>query len=432
MRSVALTGNVAAGKSAVAARWSAAGVPVVSADQLARQAVAPGTPGLAAVVDAFGPEVLAADGSLDRAKVRAMVFANEARRTRLEEIVHPEVWRLRSEWLDQRRREGALLVVSEIPLLFETGREGDFDVVVLVDAPEEVRVERMVSDRGLAEEEARRIVAAQMPAAEKRARADHVIDNRGDMSALQHEAERVLAALRREAGWDVEGEAGDLMTLDLHLHTWGSWDCLSDPEAVLAAALARGYDRIAITDHNRLEVALRMAERHPERIIPGEEVKTAEGIDVIGLYLSREIPKGTPAEETIERIRAQGGIPYLPHPYAGGKGGGGKHAERLGSLCDVVEIFNARLHDRSMNDRARELADRLGKLRSAGSDAHTVGEVGNAFVRVPRHENRADALRAALAHSAIGGEEAPRRVHLASTWAKVRKKLPRTPGPGGR
>jgi predicted metal-dependent phosphoesterase TrpH len=328
---------------------------------------------------------------------------------------------------------GASLVVSEIPLLFETGREGDFDAVVLVDAPEDLRVARMVSNRGLSEDEARRIVAAQMPAAEKRARADFVIENDGDLEALEQAADRVLDALRSGvAGDPVPDSRGnaDVMKLDLHMHTWASWDCLSDPEALLERALALGYDRIALTDHNRLHVALEMAARHPDRIIPGEEVKTAEGIDVIGLYLSEEIPKGTPAEETIERIRSQGGIPYLPHPYAGGKGGGGREADRLGALCDVIEVFNARLHSPSMNERARDLADRLGKLRSAGSDAHTVGELGNAFVRVPRHENTAEGLRAALADSTIGGVEAPRRVHLASTWAKVRKKLPASPGPG--
>ncbi len=211
----------------------------------------------------------------------------------------------------------------------------------------------------------------------------------------------------------------------MHLHTRGSWDSLSDPERVLEAALARGYGRIAITDHNRLDVALRMAEAYPGRIIPGEEVKTAEGIDVIGLYLSQEIPKGTPARETISRIRAQGGVPYLPHPFAGGKGGGGKYAEVLGPLCDVIEVFNARLHSSSANERARELAERLGKLKGAGSDAHTVREVGNAFVDLPEHPNRPDAMLAALAAAQMGGREASRLVHLASTWAKIRKKLPK-------
>ena len=170
-----------------------------------------------------------------------------------------------------------------------------------------------------------------------------------------------------------------------------------------------------------------MAERYPEQVIAGEEVKTAEGIDVIGLYLTEEIPKGTPAEETIARIREQGGIPYLPHPYAGGKGGGGKYAELLGPQCDVIEVFNARLHGVGVNERAADLARRLGKLVGAGSDSHTVGELGGAFVDVPAHPNRPEALLAALATARTGGREASRLVHLASTWAKVRKKLPGAP-----
>ena len=98
--------------------------------------------------------------------------------------------------------------------------------------------------------------------------------------------------------------ASGLVRLDLHLHTEGSWDCLSDPEELLARARAQGLARIAITDHDGLGVARRMAERHPDNVIPGEEVRTAEGIDVIGLYLSEEIPKGTPAREVCRQSTA--------------------------------------------------------------------------------------------------------------------------------
>jgi predicted metal-dependent phosphoesterase TrpH len=168
-----------------------------------------------------------------------------------------------------------------------------------------------------------------------------------------------------------------------------------------------------------------MSERHPDRVIAGEEVKTAEGVDVIGLYLREEIPKGTPARETIRRIHSQGGIAYLPHPFAPGKGGGGRLADELAPSCDVIEAFNARLHDPALNRRADELAARLGKPRGAGSDAHTVRVVGNAFVEVAAHANRPDALLRALAGPArVGGTAASRLVHLASTWAKARKKLP--------
>lgn len=421
MLSIALTGNVAAGKSMVAARWVELGVPVISADELARAAVVPGSSGLDSIMELFGSDILAADGSLDRARMRDVVFGDPSARGRLEEILHPIIWRLREAWLDERRREGADVVVSEIPLLFETGHQSDFDVVVLVDAPADVRLSRMVGQRGLTEREARRIMEAQQDAASKREGADFVIDNEGSPEELKSAADRVLDKIRSRAGRST-------IRIDMHLHTAGSWDCLSDPEQLLDAALAKGYGRIAITDHDRLHVALRMAEAFPDQIIPGEEVRTAEGVDVIGLYLLEEIPKGTPAEETIQRIREQGGIPYLPHPYASGKGGGGEYAEVLGPLCDVIEVFNARLHSSRANARAVELAKRHGKLRGAGSDAHTVGEVGNAFVDLPAHVNRADALLAALSSATTGGREASLLVHLASTWAKVRKKLP---GAGG-
>jgi len=422
--SVALTGNVGAGKSAVAERWSEAGVAVISADELSRRAVLPGTPGLRAVRDAFGEGVLAADGTLDRSRLRRVVFSDATARARLEAILHPLIRDLRMAWLEERRHAGGALVVFEIPLLFETGTEGDFDVTVLVDAPAELRLARLMRARGLEEVEARRIMEAQMDPARKRAAADFVIDNGGSLAALENAAAAVLAELR--------ARAGGALRLDLHLHTWGSHDCLSDPEAVLRRARSLGYGRIAITDHDRLAVARRMSERHPDAVIPGEEIKTAEGVDVIGLYLDEEIPRGTPAFETIDRIRAQGGVPYLPHPFAPGKGAGGGLADELASRCEIVEVFNARLHAAELNRRAEELAARHAKLRGAGSDAHTLGELGNAVVELQPHANRADAFRAALAGPVrLSGTSASPLVHLASTWAKVRKRIPGAPGRQG-
>lgn len=420
MLTVGLTGSVAAGKSLVAERWTSAGVPVVSADVLAREVVEPGSPGLEEVRDAFGDGVIAADGTLDRAALRRVVFDDEEARTRLESILHPRILARRNAWLSEMRAAGEPLVVAEIPLLFETGLDADVDVTVVVTAPDDLRLRRIVERRAIGEEEARRMMASQMDQEEKRARADVVIENGGSIAAVEARADAVLAGLRERA-------STPLVRMDLHLHTAGSFDCLSDPEAVLETAVALGYRRIAITDHNRVHVGLRLAEEHPDRVIPGEEVKTAEGIDVIGLYLRDEIPKGTPARDTIERIRNQGGIPYLPHPYAPGKGGGGKLAEELAPLCDVVEVFNARLHDPDANPRAVELAARHGKPGGGGSDAHTLGELGNAWVELPDHPNRPDALLRALKGGTVSGREAPRAVHLASTWAKVRKKLPGAP-----
>jgi len=211
----------------------------------------------------------------------------------------------------------------------------------------------------------------------------------------------------------------DTIRMDLHLHSRASYDCLSDPEALLLRAAERGIHRIAITDHNRLDLALEMRLRYPDRVIPGEEVRTEEGIDVIGLYIRREIPRGTPAREACRLIKEDGGVVYLPHPFARGKGGSGRHAEALAPLVDVVEVFNARLHPGRLNEPAEALARAHGKARGAGSDAHTLGEVGGAWVEVPYHENSPEAFLAALASGRVQGRTAPVWTHLASTWAKV-------------
>lgn len=196
---VGLTGNVAAGKSAVAELWARAGVPVASADRLARAAVEPGSPGLARVAELFGPDVVLRDGTLDRAAVRRIVFRDEEARRRLEAVVHPEVRRRRDEWTARQRRGGAEMVVWEIPLLFETGMEDEVDVVVVVDAPPEVRRRRIVESRGLTDGEAVAMMEAQMAAAEKRCRAHFVVDNSGTREELAARADEVLRALRARA-----------------------------------------------------------------------------------------------------------------------------------------------------------------------------------------------------------------------------------------
>ncbi len=420
---VGLTGNVAAGKSAVAAFWEDEGVPVVSADMLARESVAPGSPGLAAVVEAFGPGILKDDGSLDRPALGALVFSDEQARTTLEAILHPRIWVLRDRWMRKRFSEGVSLTVSEVPLLFEAGLEDEVDFTVLVDAPEDVRLARLMSERGLGEEQARGIMTSQMDPGLKRDRADHVLSNEGTLGQLEASASDLLGQIRMEAQTGL-GPPPGLIRIDMHLHTRASFDCLSDPIRVIEAARARGVQRIAITDHNRLGLALEMAEAFPDAVIPGEEVKTAEGIDMIGLYLEEEIPKGTSAQEVCRIVREQGGIVYLPHAYASGKGGSGRYAEELAPLVDVVEVFNARLHPGRLNEPAEELAVRWGKARGAGSDAHTVGEVAGGFVEVPDHPNEPAALLEALAGARVRGVTTPWSVHLASTWAKVRKRLP--------
>jgi dephospho-CoA kinase len=196
---VGLTGNVASGKSTVARVWAGMGVPVVSADELAREVVEPGTPGLAAVVEAFGSDVLAGDGLLDRAALRKRVFREPSERERLEAILHPRIRERRAGWEAARLAEGHRIVVSEIPLLFEADLASDFDRVVVVHASPDERRRRLVEERGLAPEEADRIMASQGDPEEKRRRADHVLMNEGSREELEAGAQRLMKRLRREA-----------------------------------------------------------------------------------------------------------------------------------------------------------------------------------------------------------------------------------------
>lgn len=190
---VGLTGGIASGKSTVSAILRELGAVVIDSDQLAREVVAAGTPGLAAVVEEFGPGVLTADGELDRPAVAKIVFADEAARKRLEGIIHPLVFE-EIQRLEEQAPEGAL-VVHDIPLLAETGRSASFDAVLVVDADPADQVDRMVSDRGWTEEEAGARMAAQASREDRRAVATQVIDNTGTLAELRRQVEAVYAEL---------------------------------------------------------------------------------------------------------------------------------------------------------------------------------------------------------------------------------------------
>ena len=200
MLKVGLTGNIAAGKSTVASAWRELGATVIDADELSRQAVEPGTPAHAAIAAEWGTWVLEEGGTLDRAALRQIVFADPDARARLESIVHPAVAALRDDSFREAADRGEQLVVADVPLLFEVGMADEFDVVVLVDAPEETRLMRLVGDRGLEPEEARRMMSAQMPAELKRARADVVIENTRSLADLQRRAREVWDELAQRAG----------------------------------------------------------------------------------------------------------------------------------------------------------------------------------------------------------------------------------------
>ena len=194
---VALTGGVASGKSTVAAMLEELGAVVIDADQLAREVVAAGTPGLERVVAAFGTGVLTDQGELDRPAMGAIVFADEGRRRELEEIIHPLV-RARGLELEAAAGSGAL-VVHDIPLLAETmaGRvEQPFDAVLVVDVPREVQVERMVRDRGWSPQEAEARIAAQASREQRLSIATHVVDNTGTVDDLRRRVTDVVDELR--------------------------------------------------------------------------------------------------------------------------------------------------------------------------------------------------------------------------------------------
>lgn len=192
---VALTGNIASGKSTVARDLAARGATLIDSDQLARDVVAPGSEALRAIVNRFGPEILKPDGSLDRAAMRQQVFSDTAAREALNAIVHPAVRRLRDQRVEKARQRGDHIVVADIPLLFELGLQAAFDAVILVDADETVRRDRLVHTRGLSGHEAQAMIDAQMPSALKREGATWVIDNNGPLEALAPQVEAVWQAL---------------------------------------------------------------------------------------------------------------------------------------------------------------------------------------------------------------------------------------------
>ena len=199
MLQAALTGGIATGKSYCLARFEALGIPTLDADRLARLAVAPGSAGLAAVVDRFGPSVIREDGTLDRGALAGIIFADRTARADLEAIVHPDVYRRLREWF-ARRPPATPIALADIPLLFETGHEHEFDCVIVCACSPDEQLRRLIERDGLSEPDARARLAAQWPIDEKARRADYVIRTDGSFTDTDAEIDRVYGELVRVAG----------------------------------------------------------------------------------------------------------------------------------------------------------------------------------------------------------------------------------------
>jgi dephospho-CoA kinase len=193
MRFVGLTGGIGSGKSTVAAMLKARGAVVIDSDVLAREVVEPGTPGFDAVVERFGREIVTPDGELDRSALAAIVFEDPERRAQLEAIVHPAVARRAGEIVAGHANTGDVVVLDS-PLLIETGRHRDVELVIVVSSQPETQIRRLVA-RGMDEEDARARLAAQMPLAEKAEVADVVLDNEGSLDELEGQVDRLWADL---------------------------------------------------------------------------------------------------------------------------------------------------------------------------------------------------------------------------------------------
>jgi len=214
--------------------------------------------------------------------------------------------------------------------------------------------------------------------------------------------------MRGGARWDV----------DLHSHTDRSPDCRSAPGALVQRAREVGLDRLAVTDHDRIEGAFAARDVDPELVIVGEEVRTSDGPELIGLFLEEHVPPGLTFRETAEAIRGQGGVTYLPHPFDPARGTTESFLESRVDCVDLVEGFNARTHDDEAQERARRWAAEKDLPLGAGSDAHLLRAVGRGRLRLPPFDGPEEFMESAR-RGEIRGRESSRLVHLGSTIARL-------------
>lgn len=212
-----------------------------------------------------------------------------------------------------------------------------------------------------------------------------------------------------------------MIRADLHIHTIYSSDSNTSLERLIARCHEVGINCVAITDHNTIAGALEMKRLAPFKVIVGEEIQTLTG-EIIGYFLSEEIPKGLTAEETAHRIKEQGGVVCIPHPFDNLRLSTlrRQNLEMLLPYIDMVEVFNSRILLRRQSAMAQRFAQAHGFLASAGSDAHTVFEVGNAYIEMLEFNDKGQFLLA-LAQGRVGGRRSAPWFRLWSDWARLAK-----------
>ncbi len=213
-----------------------------------------------------------------------------------------------------------------------------------------------------------------------------------------------------------------LLRADLHVHTYRSPDGIMRPSDLIGGCKKAGIDCVAVTDHNSIAGALEVAKESPFQVIVGEEIMTSEG-ELIGLFLEEVIPRGLSPEKTISCIRDQKGLVLVPHPFDHLRGSTIRRQalDRIVSMVDIIEVFNARIMVPSQMARARSLAAEHHLLSSGGSDAHTRGELGHGYVEMPGFRDASGFLES-LAEGKVRGRPSSIFVHVLTTWNKWKKK----------
>jgi predicted metal-dependent phosphoesterase TrpH len=213
-----------------------------------------------------------------------------------------------------------------------------------------------------------------------------------------------------------------LIKADLHVHSCYSPDCCTPLEVIISRCRRSGINCIALSDHNTIEGALKLKEMAPFYVIVAEEIMTTTG-ELMGLFLTEEIPEGLSPEETIARIKKQGGLVNIPHPFGRWPLENYKKltSPEIMKQLDLIEVFNARTPIPNSSRKAYELANKYRLPAGAGSDAHTASEIGRSYVEMPEFSSADDFLQS-LSRGKINGHKSNIMVHLASTLAKIRKK----------